>query len=420
MGIYASPSGLLMVKRDPTLALYPIAIDDFAAGQLLNAQTNVNATMAGGSTLLAAAKRRNDFQRLTSTFPGLAYRASPAWTNLLWALNADAPSMEGDTAGIWTGLVGVTSAINSTDAWHGSRSLQLTATVAVAYARGTLTGAVTPGNQYTLAFMVKAGNVGAVGKQVRPSLYGSVSGFTHGTAVTLTTDWQLVTVTKTFNVADVSLYAYVGGHTAGAFDVGDITLTDACILVAGATVPQFEEKECVATSATFPTPFSAGEPVSFLFFVWTPWAGNDGVLHTIFDSQGTAANQNRILIQKTAANNLEFNIWDNATNLKQCSEAVTAVNWPAGTMKRVTISRDAGVMNAFLNGVVFGTLNAGAGTGLESALGANSYIGTDNAGANQLNGVMMPYMYEGYAWSAEEHGYYSTLQAPPPRTRRIA
>jgi len=401
-------------RRDPRLALYPFALDDASAGVFRDLMTNVDATTSGGSTLTGAAKRRNDYQRLTSTFPSLGYRASGAVTNLLYALNPDNTSFENGTVGGWTTIPAgniASATVSQEQSWHGSYSTKLVQSAADSRYDLVIT-AVTANAQYTASAMFKAPYAGDAAWL---QLHGNASGGAV-TVVTTTGDWQQITVTHTF-AGDVtrSLFFYPRSGAAGYE-----WYLDAISLVAGATVPQFEEKEVVATSATFPTPFSAGEPFSAAFYVFSPWPGDDGALHTIFDSQGTGAAQNRILIQKTAANNLEFNIWDNATNLKQCSEAVTAVNWPAGTMKRVTISRDAGVMNAFLNGVVFGTLNAGAGTGLESALGANSYIGTDNAGANPLNGLILPYIYRGVAWGDAECEYYSTLQAPPPRTRMVA
>ncbi|MCK9602376.1 MAG: hypothetical protein M0R06_25245, partial [Sphaerochaeta sp.] len=290
MGIYASPSGLLIAERDPTLALYPIALNDFATGNFLDAVTNINATTSGGSTLTGQAKFRNDYQRLTSTFPSLGYRASPAWTNLLYELNADAPSFEGGTTGGWAGGR-YTNAIITTDAWHGSRSLQGTVNNVAGdqYETITVTAGTAAGTQYTFAAMVKAGNAGAVGNKVYARTWDDVTGYTSGAQVTLTTEWQLVTVTATYNAASTVRQVYIYNVWGSGWLVGDVLLIDAISLVAGATVPMFEEAECTATSCTFPTPFTAGEPVSFLFFVWTPWAGNDATLHQLLDNRSGAS-----------------------------------------------------------------------------------------------------------------------------------
>ncbi|MFA4972897.1 MAG: hypothetical protein WC683_09805 [bacterium] len=413
MGVYASPSGLLIAERDPTLALYPIAINDFAAGQFLNAQTNVNATMAGGSTLLGQAKYRNDFQRLTSTCPTLGYRAAPAWTNLDYALDPDNPSAEGGTVGTHTATGVHHMDVMATDSWHGSRCFRLIVNAPAPTFDTDLMAVTAASTQYTTAAMVKA----TAGRTIRASLIGDTSGATP-TDFPATGNWQLVYVTKTFAAGDTTSRDRSILLTDG--QVGDTFLVDAVITVAGSTVPMFEESECVATSCTFPTPFTAGEPVSFLFFVWTPWAGNDGVTRFLF-SMGNPAAANSMFIRKTNTNVLNFNIYDAAGAVRGCTEAVDATDWPAGTMKVIAASRDAaGNMLAYLGGTAFTTQNAGAGSGLMGAAAATIYFGNRGAGLDPLNGLILPFTYRGVAWGDEECEYYSTLQAPPPRARRVA
>jgi hypothetical protein len=198
---------------------------------------------------------------------------------------------------------------------------------------------------------------------------------------------------------------------------GDVQYYDAAILVPGATVPMFEEKECVATSCTFPTPFAAGEPVSFLFFVWTPWAGADGANHNLLGIGGHGA-ADSIRLLKANTNALLFDVYDNAAAVKRCS---TAAGWAAGSFNRIACSRSsAGVTTAALNGTLFTTRNDGAGTGLEAALEASVYFGATSAGAFPLNGLILPFIYGGVAWGDEECQRMSQLGAPPPRTRRVA
>jgi len=403
MGIYASPSGLLIAERDPTLALYPIAIDDFAAGYLLNAQSNVNATMGGGSTLLLQEKRRNDYQRLTSTFPTLGYRASGAYTNLDYALDPDNPSAEGGTAGTHTATGGGITVI-TTDFWHGSRCFKQTPTGAAPTFDTDLMAVTAAGTQYTTAAMVKA----TATRTIRASLIGDTSVPTSGD-FTATGDWQLVYVTKTFAAGDTTSRDRSILLTDGI--AGDTFLVDAIITVTGGTVPMFEESECVATSATFPTPFAAGEPVSFLCFVWTPWAGNDGVAHVIFSNIG--AGNNRLYMDKPAGNYLRISTIDNAGAAKHNIIGTTAINWPAGSFHAIAASLPAaGDYRLALDGVL-ATAPGGAGV-RESAVGAVIFL------TNPLNGLILPYIYRGVAWGDEECEYYSTLQAPPPRTRMVA
>ncbi|MFA5636142.1 MAG: hypothetical protein WC977_09560, partial [Anaerovoracaceae bacterium] len=160
-------------RRDPRLALYPFALDDASAGVFRDLMTNVDATVSGGSTLTGAAKRRNDFQRLTSTFPTLGYRASGAVDNLDYALDPDNPSAEGGTTGTHTATNGAITVI-TTDFWHGSRCFKQTPTGAAPTFDTDLMAVTAASTQYTTAAMVKA----TAGRTIRASLIGDTSGAT--------------------------------------------------------------------------------------------------------------------------------------------------------------------------------------------------------------------------------------------------
>jgi hypothetical protein len=98
--------------------------------------------------------------------------------------------------------------------------------------------------------------------------------------------------------------------------------------------------------------------------------------------------------------------------------AVTAVNWPAGTMKVFAGSLAAdNTQRLALNGTLAG-VSAGAGA-RETFMPATIYMGSDLIVGNHLNGIILPYIYRGVAWGDEECQYYSSLQAPPPRNRVV-
>lgn len=390
---------------DPRLSLYALPFNDGEGGKLRNHITGEDATLSGGSTLLAQEKFRNDFQRLASTFPTLGYRASPAWTNLEYALDTDNPSAEGGTAGTHTATNGGITVI-TTDSWHGSHCFKQTPTGAAPTLDTDLMAVTAAGTQYTTAAMVKA----TEGRTIRASLIGDTA--TNGD-FTATGNWQLVYVTKTFAAGDTTSRDRSILLTDGI--AGDTFLVDAVITVTGSTVPMFEEAECVATSCTVPTPFAAGEPVSFLFFVWTPWAGNDGVTHYLWGNRGVGTNY--VSLTKYNANVVMLFTRDAANITKTTTLAVNADSWPAGSFHAIAGSMTPDNTHRL---AVDGTLGASVGAGVrENSVGANNYIGTSTLATLPLNGLILPYIYRGVAWGDEECEYYSTLQAPPPMYRRV-
>lgn len=160
----------------------------------------------------------------------------------------------------------------------------------------------------------------------------------------------------------------------------------------GATAPDIgvgKYTSCTIPSA--PIGQTAGMAFSMMFVVNTAWAGDDGVIHYLFDNQGTGAAQNRIYLRKYSSNRLGFSVCDNASALKQCyTDVLTSATWAANVVHIIVITRSAaGVMDASLGGTPFATLNSGEGTGLESAVGANSYFGTTSAAASPLTGLLL-------------------------------
>lgn len=390
--------------------LYPLPVDDGAGGEFHDYITGANATRAGGTTLAdPAAEYRNNFQRGSNDprFP-LMLRASGAVTNLLYALNADAPSFEGGTVGGWA-LSGGARVVVNDPAWHGSKALHCYGS-GVGYGSFLDVTAITAaGSQYTFAAMISS-----LQSSIRVTMWDDVTGtIASGNAILANDGWKQSVVTGTFTAGSVSRKVWFY-RINDPYDF----YADAAILVAGATVPMFEEKECVATSCTLPTPFAAGEPVSFLCFVWTPWAGNDGVRHDILYGIRIAPTVDGIVVGKTIGNNLQV-----ATYLagvtKSMGMAVNAVNWPAGTMKVFAGSLAAdNTQRLALNGTLAG-VSAGAGA-RETFMPATIYMGSDLFVGNPLNGIILPYIYRGVAWDGAECVRMSTLKNIPARMRRTA
>jgi hypothetical protein len=70
-------------------------------------------------------------------------------------------------------------------------------------------------------------------------------------------------------------------------------------------------------------------------WVWTDWAGDDGVDHTVAYVPGTAGANNRWYIAKSAGNSLTFSINDSAGTQRYHTLAATSVNWTASNSKYI-------------------------------------------------------------------------------------
>lgn len=393
-------------KNIPGLALYPAVINDAATGQFLNLITNVNATMSGGSTLLGQAKFRNDFQKINDVIMG--YRASQAWVNLLYALDPDNPSGEGGTVGDWNVGGGNCTLVNTAE-WSraGSRGFKQTATaVASTYALIDVRAVCAAGSQYTAQAMFQA----AAGKTIRLALYGDTSGYTL-IDVVATGLPQIARVTKTFAAGDAADRSIIIRQLNAA--IGDVCYWDNFMIVSGSVVPMFTEAECTATSCTFPTPFSAGEDVSFLIFIWVPYALNDGQNHYLMNNDG--AGNNNIIFYKGSDNNLY--LWTvDAANVSKIRQM--AVSGAAGFHAIAASLSAANTQQLAIDGTLAVT-TSGAGV-RESAVAAATYYGTHSTGVQQLNGLILPSTYKGVVWDGPMCQRMSSLQAQPPRMRRVA
>jgi len=147
-------------------------------------------------------------------------------------LTDESTSFEGGTVGIWTTNVGL-STIVADGGFHGTKEIRATLTGA-AYSLSSFITSLVSANTYTLSTWVKAGNPGAIGVVVANILKGNISGWTTGSTATLTTEWQRISMTKTFTEEDTAMTAYpiyyVSGHAAG-----DIICVDGIQLELGMT-----------------------------------------------------------------------------------------------------------------------------------------------------------------------------------------
>lgn len=403
---------------DAQQCLYPLVYNDGNVGKFRDIITGQDASLSGGSTLTGQAKFRNDFQRLNDIM--LGYRAAPAWTNLLYALNTDAPSGEDGTVGGWQPNAAHCTITNSS-VWarHGSRSFLSTVVGAsVSPPRGQINvaAATAAGTQYTMACNLK--NIYGSSQQFRLIFYDDVSGYQYSSAFTVANGAEaFLYTTKTFGAGSTVRYILVEMNLGNANQV-PVFYYDAISLVSGSVVPMFTEAECTATSCTFPTAglFSAGEDVSFLCFVWTPWAGDDSGDHRLI----YGINGNNILtLYKASDNYLYIYTRDNALVTKYNRLAVGATNWPAGSFHAIATSLTAGNTQRL---ALDGTLAASVvGTGVrESALPANLSFGSTQTPSLHANGLIIPFVYKGVAWDDAMCQRMSSLQAPPPRMRRVA
>jgi len=246
------------------------------------------------------------------------------------------------------------------------------------------------GDAYTFSAWVKAKNADAVGELMRISLYGNVSSFTHSANISLSALWLPLSVTKTFDAGDTTMYAYLG-HSGTALDAEDIYLADGCQLTNTAYPLWFCNGDGTAMTCSVPTanlPLYAGGPFTLIFYVIPAANGDDGVARYLFHNDGTGGSL--IRVSKSTTSRVYFDVYDNAAGAKQSYSALlSAANWAAGTPHAVMCSRSAtGVQNGYVDRTMFAALNVGAGTGLETALGANCYWGSTSAGISQFSGPM--------------------------------
>jgi hypothetical protein len=138
-------------------------------------------------------------------------------------------------------------------------------------------------------------------------------------------------------------------------------------------------------SAVIPTgfddPFAIGAGV-LVMDVHPAFAGNDSTLHVFLDTGPSASN--RMILRKSAANTLQFEIVDNASAVKTIS---TTATWSINDRVNIVVDWDAGTLGGWhaVNGGAWTSISTltGAGTGVLTTLPTTLYIGSDNVVANR-------------------------------------
>ena len=341
-------------------------------------------TMTGGVAGSFADATNGNFQLPIST--GLLGAQAPviaqAVDNLLTDNNA---SFETSVAGWGASDTNCSIASDATQYFHGVKSLKMTITANGYGATATdIAALVSSSNTFTASCKFK----GVVGRTYKIRIQDNGAA-TDGAAVTGDGTWQTLTVTKTITAGLVWAYLKVQEWVDAL--AGDITYIDAVQLEAGSVQTPFALDTRTACTMTIPTAtigLVAGT-LSFAFVVNTPWVGNDGVAHWLLQI-GNYGATNTLTVWKSSGNNLVLYVFDNAGAVKARQRAIDATSWAANTNHIVIATvTPAGVLKLYLDGSETGMTDAGAGTGILSAMGTTLYLGTDNAGTNPLNGAIL-------------------------------
>lgn len=129
-------------------------------------------------------------------------------------------------------------------------------------------------------------------------------------------------------------------------------------------------------------------------WVYTDWAGDDGVTHYIIKSPPTAGSNNIWFIRKTNTDNLLFNLYDSAGAFRQTFLAVTGTNWSSEGWKYVEICSNNS--DNTITGHWYNVANStwydlaglgGAGTGIQDGQQPDLHIG-HNANIEYLDGYI--------------------------------
>jgi hypothetical protein len=163
----------------------------------------------------------------------------------------------------------------------------------------------------------------------------------------------------------------------------------------GVQAPKISATEyatCTIPTATIG--MTAGMPLSIAIVCQSTWQGDDGVGHYLLNTR-EASGTNDMRLFKHTDNKLYWRIYDATPAERNCATAaLTAATWAANTPHIIVVTRSvAGVLSAYLDGVVFATLNGGAGTGLEAVVGANVCLGTTAGSGSLLNGSILTAIY---------------------------
>lgn len=224
----------------------------------------------------------------------------------------------------------------------------------------------------------------------RLRMYGDVSGHTYGAAVALTLNWQRITVTKTFDAGDTTIrYAYVLNNNSCV--VGDIILADGFQIESGAVAHGFAYGARLSCRKNILNSIIGINPTkdhTFRFLVKTSWPGDDNSFHQLFDTYA-GGGKNEVGMYKDSGNNLAVYVIDATGSVKYRYMAVNATNWAPDVLHVIiVIITKNGTLRIFLDGVE-GLLSTGAGSGIATAWGVSSHIGTSASGTYPVEGAIL-------------------------------
>lgn len=144
-------------------------------------------------------------------------------------------------------------------------------------------------------------------------------------------------------------------------------------------------------------------------WVWTPWAGDDGINRYILNVPSTAGSNNRWSLQKHDADILVFSIYDSAGGLRQYYTGADSTNWPTGEWKYIEACSNnsdnvlvARHYNAGNSTWYDWATAAGAGTGIQDGQATDLHIG-HLSNTNYLDGYtpkihVSPYPTGNFVW----------------------
>ncbi|MFA5636479.1 MAG: hypothetical protein WC977_11330, partial [Anaerovoracaceae bacterium] len=170
--------------------------------------------------------------------------------------------------------------------------------------------------------------------------------------------------------------------TSTAMTMAGVPTTGALL---GATAPNIGA--ATYTSCTIPTAtigLASGGDITFVIAFKPTWAGDDGALHYLLDTY-TAGAGNGIRIRKGGSNLLGVYTYSN-TAAKATYGAVDGVNLAANVTHILVVRLTAAnVQSVWLDGVALTSVSGAAAR--EVAHNATTYVGTDNAGVNRVEGL---------------------------------
>lgn len=306
--------------------------------------------------------------------------------------NEDA-SFEGNTVGWWAVGQNCTRAADATQGWHGTHSLQITSTGVAPQVYDDITAITSANTQYTASARFK----GVVGKSYRLFFYDEVAASQYGVDVIADGTWQTATITKTFGAGSTLRRIYFISEDGVN---GNVFYIDAIHLETGVVQTPFALDVRTACTMSIPTAtigLTAGQAMSIMCVVNTPWNGTAAGLHVMF-ANGTWGGTNAIFLLANAGY-LELMTRDATGFSFETYGVIDAINWAANVNHVVIATMQGNVRQLYLDGVAM-TLNTGAGV-RESSLAANTFIGTIPTGIQLFNGAILPAIW-GRAFSPAE------------------